>query len=74
MNDPVNSPDHYTQGGMEVIDILQAKLPPPQYIGHLLGNTLKYLFRFQIKGRPLEDLKKARFYLNRLIDYFGRNE
>jgi len=67
MSDPIKSPDHYTAGGMEVIDILRAKLTTAQFEGYLLGNVLKYLFRYQLKGSPKEDLGKARVYLDWLI-------
>lgn len=64
--DNVNHPKHYKSGGLEVIDILRAKLTSEQFKGYLLGNVLKYLFRFEFKGGK-EDLEKAQFYLNRLI-------
>tara|TARA_R110002020_G_scaffold168090_1_gene356761 strand:+ start:14893 stop:15123 length:231 start_codon:yes stop_codon:yes gene_type:complete len=66
MTDNVNSPEHYMQGGMETIDVLHAKLTPEQFKGYCLGNALKYLTRFEHKGRPLEDLDKARWYIRRL--------
>lgn len=59
--DMVNSPAHYTQGNIEVIDfILDQKLP------YLEGNIVKYVVRHRFKN-GLEDLKKAQWYLNRLI-------
>ncbi len=61
-NDPVNSPKHYRQGGMEVIDIIEAF-----ELDYRLGNTIKYVLRHSNKGKPLEDLKKARYYLDRQI-------
>lgn len=66
-NDAVNSPSHYTQGGIETIDYLKAKLTPEQYRGFLLGNTLKYLSRYQLKNGT-EDIKKAQWYLNKLVE------
>lgn len=61
----VNSPSHYNQGAMEVIDAIEGlKLC---FNG---GNCLKYIARYQYKSSPLEDLKKAEWYLHRLI----RNE
>lgn len=63
----VNSPDHYTVGGIEVIDYLQSKLTPEQFKGFMLGNTLKYLSRAGYKGAAAVDLQKARWYLERLI-------
>jgi hypothetical protein len=66
LNDPVNKPDHYRQGKIEVVDaILGLKLP------YLEGNILKYLARWRFKGKTVElkkqDLLKARYYLNLLI-------
>lgn len=66
--DMVNNPPHYTSGGMEVIDILKAKLTPEEFKGFCKGNALKYLFRGELKGKELEDYEKAQWYLNRLID------
>ncbi len=61
----VNHPSHYTQGTMEVIDAIEGlKLC---FNG---GNCLKYIARYQYKEKPLEDLLKAQWYLQRLI----RNE
>ena len=66
MNDPINHPQHYTEGGLEVIDILQAKMTPEEFKGFLRGNVLKYIFRAHIKNRT-EDLRKAGWYLDRLL-------
>ncbi len=67
MNDPVDHPDHYTDGGIETIDFVQAKLSPVQFFGYCIGNSLKYLSRAGKKDSLLQDLKKARWYLDRLI-------
>ncbi|WP_375162777.1 DUF3310 domain-containing protein [Paenibacillus sp. Pae108] len=66
-HDPVNNPSHYTSGGIETIDYLKAKMTPEQFEGFLLGNCLKYLSRYRNKN-GLEDLKKANWYLNKLIE------
>ena len=69
MGDNVNHPDHYQNiAGVEAIDILNdvvKDLPGKQ--AAMLWNTLKYLLRFQ-KKNGVEDLKKARNYLQYLID------
>lgn len=65
--DPVNSPTHYTSGGIETIDFIRAKLAEEQFQGFLLGNTLKYLARYGKKDTALVDAKKARWYLDKLI-------
>lgn len=65
--DPVNSPEHYTDGGIETIDFIQAKLDEEQFYGYCLGNAMKYLSRAGKKGDWREDLRKAVWYLNRAI-------
>ena len=66
IEDPVNNPSHYTQGGIECIDAIKASMSDEEYAGFLKGNALKYLWRYQHKGKPVEDLKKAEWYLGRL--------
>ncbi len=61
-NDSVEHPAHYTQGRMEVWDFIR-----DQDLGFFAGNVLKYVCRYRHKGTPLEDLRKARAYLDRLI-------
>ena len=68
--DMVNHPDHYTVGGVETLDVIEAKLSQSEFQGYCLGNILKYLMRAGYKGKQLEDLKKAQFYLNRMIDSY----
>jgi hypothetical protein len=65
--DPVNHPEHYTTGGIETIDFMKAKLSPEGFEGYLAGNVMKYITRYRHKN-GLEDLKKARWYLNRLVE------
>lgn len=65
-HDPVNSPQHYTTGGIETIDYLKAKMTQEQFRGFLTGNVLKYVSRYPHKN-GLEDLKKASWYLDKLI-------
>lgn len=60
--DIVNSPSHYTQGKIEIADFID-----DQKMDFFLGNAIKYLSRYKHKGKPLEDLKKARWYVQRLI-------
>ena len=64
MNDPVNRPKHYTFGYFEVIEVLQDWFPK----NPLLWQVGKYIARADHKGKPLEDLRKARYYLQREID------
>lgn len=71
----VEYPSHYTSGGIECIDAMKAmlagyeraKIATKFYWHFLSGQVLKYLWRWPLKERPLQDLKKARWYLDRLI-------
>jgi hypothetical protein len=65
--DPVNNPAHYTAGGIETIDYIQAKLTPEEFIGYLKGNVIKYTSRAGKKNDLIEDLEKAQWYMNRQI-------
>ena len=60
--DMVNHPPHYTVGGIEVIDFIEAK-----GLSYHLGQVIKYVSRAGKKGDALQDLQKARWYLNREI-------
>jgi hypothetical protein len=69
--DEVNHPAHYTAGRrFEVIDVLEDAVTsaPDPVLGGLQWQTLKYLNRLWGKGDPLKDAKKARWYLERLIN------
>lgn len=65
--DVVNSPPHYKTGPIEAIEGIEASMGPEAYAGYLKGNIMKYMWRYERKGKPIEDLKKARWYLDRLI-------
>jgi len=60
--DMVNHPPHYKVGGVETIEFIEAK-----NLNYHLGNAVKYISRAFYKGNPLQDLKKARFYIDREI-------
>lgn len=65
--DPVNHPQHYTQGGIECIDALAAATVGKSGIEAVcVANAIKYLWRYESKG-GVEDVKKARWYIDRLI-------
>lgn len=66
--DMVNSPIHYNKAGIETIDALQAMLVDG-FDYYLQGNIVKYLWRFRYKN-GVEDLKKAQWYLNKLIEVY----
>ena len=65
----VNSPNHYTNGRVEVIEVLEDAVDnaPTNQAAVLQANALKYLLRLWLKENPLQDAKKARWYLDRLI-------
>jgi hypothetical protein len=63
--DSVNKPPHY-QGDIECIDAIKASMSNSQFIGYLKGNIQKYIWRYDRKN-GVEDLKKAQWYLDRLI-------
>ena len=62
MNDPVNHPKHYTEhpSGIECIEITE-------HMNFCVGNAIKYLWRSGLKGEQVEDLRKARWYIDREI-------
>jgi len=63
VSDPVDHPKHYTEhaSGVECIDITE-------HMNFCLGNAMKYIWRADGKDNALEDLQKARWYINREID------
>ena len=69
-DDSVNHPSHYTQGTVECIDAIESSMTPEEFRGYLKGCLMKYIWRYQHKG-GMEDLKKARWYLDRLIKFWG---
>lgn len=68
MSDMVNHPEHYTDGGIETIDFIEAKKLP-----YHLGNAVKYISRAGKKHpeKTIEDLQKAIWYINRYISLLG---
>ncbi len=72
MDSKIN-PDHYKIGGIETIAYIEAKLTKEQFKGYLVGNVIKYISRFEHKNGQ-EDLKKAGWYLNRLIKTYSKLE
>jgi hypothetical protein len=61
--DLVNSPAHYTKGGIETIDFIEAK-----QLDYNLGNVVKYISRANLKGNKLENLRKAKWYMDRAVE------
>jgi len=65
MSSNVNHPKHYNTGKIEVIDAIEE-----WEMGFCDGNVIKYVARHRHKGKPIEDLKKAKWYLERLIQQY----
>ena len=74
LTNPVEHPSHYTAGKVEVIDYIE-QVAANYYSAEapLVGNVIKYVSRAPLKGKKLEDLKKAQWYLNRLISNLENN-
>lgn len=66
LDELVNHPSHYTQGGVECIEAIKAALGD-NFVYYCVGNSLKYLWRWEHKG-GLQDLEKAQKYLDWAIE------
>jgi hypothetical protein len=64
----VLNPPHYNQNGIETIDYMRAYSTHEEFCGHCRLTAIKYLSRMNIKDEPLENAKKARWYIDRLIE------
>ena len=75
VEDMVNHPSHYTSGGVECSDAITAALSKydDPVDAWLVGQVIKYLWRAPLKGKYDEDIKKAQFYLNRLVYKINKN-
>ena len=72
--DNVNSPSHYTQAGIECIDAITAAVSGKSGIEAVcVANVIKYVWRYELKN-GLEDVKKAQWYLNRLVSEMDKQE
>lgn len=69
----VKRPEHYTQGGLEVITILRKKMTKDEFRGFCKGNVLKYVIRADYKN-GIEDYQKAIQYLKWLIEEGKKDE
>ena len=72
--DMINKPPHYNQFGIECIRAIEASMSKLEFEGYLKGNIIKYLWRFRYKGKALQDTKKAKYYLDRLLDTLEEQE
>ena len=66
VTEQVTHPGHYNQNPLECIDAIEGSMSTDEFAGFLKGNVLKYLWRYKHKGNPIEDLKKAEWYLAKL--------
>ena len=65
--DAVAKPYHYNTGNIECIEAIEESMSEFAFKGYLKGNCMKYLWRYDYKGKPVEDLQKAQWYLARLL-------
>ena len=63
IEDVVNSPKHYNTGKIECIEAIEESMSSVAFKGYLKGNCMKYLWRYDYKGKQVEDLQKAMWYL-----------
>lgn len=70
-NENVNHPQHYNKDGIECFDVISAFFGKEALEDFCLGNALKYLMRCQHKGKYIEDLKKAKFYIEKILALRG---
>jgi len=66
--DMVGKPKHYNSGNIECIDAIEESMSSHAFKGYLKGNCMKYLWRYDYKGKQVEDLQKAGWYLNKLTE------
>jgi len=71
--DNVNQPPHYNTGEVECIQAIQSSMTTRQFQGYLKGNIIKYVWRFEYKNHQ-EDLRKAQWYLTRLLETYETGE
>ena len=62
----VDRPSHYNNGSIECIDAIKSSMSKQEFVGMLKGNAMKYLWRYDKKGKPIEDLEKSIWYINKL--------
>ena len=67
-DDVVNNPEHYNTGNIECIEAIEESMSSVAFKGYLKGNAMKYLWRYDYKGKQVEDLRKCQWYLSRLTD------
>lgn len=66
--DPVTKPFHYNVGTVECIDMIKETLGPEGFVYYCQGTLMKYNHRHRYKGNPVEDMEKAAYYLQRMLE------
>jgi len=66
--DMVGAPRHYNTGNIECIEAIEESMSSVAFKGYLKGNCMKYLWRYDYKGKQVEDLQKAQWYLRKLTE------
>lgn len=72
--DPVNHPSHYETGGIECFDAIVASQGTYAAMSFCLCNAFKYIWRCKHKGKTVEDIEKAIWYLNRYLELYRSKE
>ena len=72
--DMVNHPPHYNTSGIECIEATQPALGEDGFISYCQGNAMKYLWRFKYKGKAVDDLKKSKWYISKIVEVLGKDE
>ena len=71
--DPVNKPFHYNTGEIECIEYIEQVLGPEGFVNYCHGTVIKYQHRYRYKNKPVEDISKAQFYLNKMLKIKRQN-
>lgn len=73
--DVVDHPSHYTSGPTHSVcgEVIEA-IDVTETLTFNVGNAMKYIWRHKLKGKPLEDLQKARWYIDREIQRFNSED
>jgi hypothetical protein len=69
-HDPVNKPAHYNNGSVEAIDYIKQQLGK-EFPAYLVGSAIKYIHRHKYKDANIQDLEKAVWYINKLIEHYN---
>ncbi|WP_368869244.1 DUF3310 domain-containing protein [Proteus terrae] len=75
MTDNVNNPPHYASGDIECIDAIKASMTKEAFLGYLKGNIQKYVWRYEKKINPVQDLKRhAGIWIGWLVRWRLKND